>query len=91
MIKEFAYFNDDTFDARAEKKIKKREDFLNRTLQTFFDYVAELVRQPKNSIDFSGITPDLKEMALDEFLEKQHPGLLEKERVQLREDLLQMF
>lgn len=91
MIEEFPYSDGGLFDIRAERMIEKREEFLYRTLQSFFDYVATLVGQSKELIDFSSITPDLKIIALDTFLEQQHPGFLGNERVELREILLQMF
>ena len=91
MIEEFPYSNGGLFDIRAERMIEKREEFLHRTLQTFFDYVATLVHQSKELIDFSSITPELREMALDTFLEKEHPGFSNDERKEFREILLQMF
>ena len=91
MNEESPYLYDGVFDIRAERIVEKREEFLNRTLQTFFDYVAALVHQPKDVIDFSGITSELRQIALDSFLEQQHPGFSVDERVELREILLQMF
>ena len=91
MIEEFPYSHDGVFDIRVERIVEKREEFLNRTLQTFFDYVADLVHQSKDVIDFSCITYDLRQIALDSFLEQQHPGFSADERVELREILLQMF
>lgn len=91
MNEEFPYSNDGVFDIRSERIIEKREQFLERTLQVFFDYVARLIHQPKDSIDFSSITPELKEMALDTFLEQHHSGFSSDERVEFREILLHMF
>jgi hypothetical protein len=91
MIEEFPYSYDGVFDIRAERIVEKREEFLNRTLYTFFDYVAALVHQPKDVIDFSSITSELRQIALDSFLEQQHPGFSSEERVELREILSCMF
>jgi regulator of sigma D len=88
MIEEFPYTNEGVFDIRVERIIQKREDFLRRTLDNFFDYTAMLVKQPRELIDFDDIEYETKQIAVDSFLLQQHPGFSDEERLELRETLL---